>query len=71
LGRPAMRLVQARHWLRDAVDPPTLTVQVRSFLQRAPNAGAIRADLADGMLALPAWMQDLLKPIVSPETEAE
>ena len=70
-GRPAMRLVQALHWLRDAVDPPTLTAQVRSFLQRAPNAGAMRADLADGMLALPAWMQDLLKPIVSPETEAE
>jgi hypothetical protein len=70
-GRPAMRLVQALHWLRDAVDPPTLNAQVRSFLRRAPNADAIRADLADGMLALPAWMQDLLKPIVGGGTEAE
>lgn len=70
-GRPAMRLVQALHWLRDTTDPTTLNAQVRALLKRAPNADAIRADLADGMLTLPAWMQDLLKPIVSPVSQAE
>lgn len=66
-GRPAMRLVQALHWLRDAVDPTTLNAQVRSFLRRAPDADLLRADLADGMHTLPAWMQQLLVPIVAPE----
>ncbi|QNM83296.1 hypothetical protein H8M03_02830 [Sphingomonas sabuli] len=64
-GRPAMRLVQALHWLRDATDIPTLSAQIRALLKRAPNADQIIADLADGMMTLPAWMQDLLKPIVS------
>jgi hypothetical protein len=63
-GRPAMRLVQALHWLRDATDPPTLNAQVRALLRKMPNADQIRADLTDGMATLPAWMQDLLKPVV-------
>ncbi len=68
-GRPAMRLVQAMHWLRDAVDQPTLTAQVRAFLRRARNAEDLKADLADGMLTLPAWMQDILRPIISQEVQ--
>ena len=64
-GRPAMRLVQALHWLRDATDPQTLNAQVRALLERVPNPDQIRADLADGMTTLPVWMQDLLKPITS------
>lgn len=64
-GRPAMRLVQALHWLNDATDPSTLNAQVRALLKRLPNGDQIVADLADGMTTLPAWMQDLLKPIVS------
>ena len=69
-GRPAMRLVQAMHWLRDAVDQPTLTAQVRAFLKRAKNGDDIKADLVDGMRTLPAWMQDLLRPIVIPEIKS-
>jgi hypothetical protein len=65
-GRPAMRLVQALHWLRDTTDLPTLAVQVRALLRRLPDADAVRADLADGMPTLPAWMQDLLRPLISP-----
>lgn len=65
-GRPAMRLVQALHWLRDTTDPATLSAKVRALLRRLPQADQIRADLADGMATLPAWMQDLLKPIVNP-----
>ncbi|MDP9424298.1 MAG: DUF6088 family protein [Pseudomonadota bacterium] len=69
-GRPAMRLVQALHWLRDTTDLPTLSAQVRALLRRLPQADQVRADLADGMPTLPAWMQDLLRPIVNPEAQA-
>lgn len=69
-GRPAMRLVQALHWLRDTTELPTLSAQVRALLRRLPQADQIRADLADGMPTLPAWMQDLLRPIVSSEAQA-
>lgn len=64
-GRPAMRLVQALHWLRDATDIATLNAQVRALLKRLPNADQIRNDLNDGMTTLPVWMQDILKPLTS------
>lgn len=70
-GRPAMRLVQALHWLRDTTDPQTLSAQVRALLRRMPQADDVRADLADGLPTLPAWMQDLLRPIVSPEAATQ
>jgi hypothetical protein len=63
-GRPGMRLVQALYWLKDTTDLPTLQAQVRALLRRLPDADALRADLADGMGTLPAWMQDLLRPLV-------
>lgn len=63
-GRPAMRLVQALHWLRDTADMPTLAAQVRALFRRLPDADAVRTDLADGMPSLPAWMQDLLRPLI-------
>ena len=69
-GRPAMRLVQALHWLRDAVDPPTLNAQVRALLKRIPDPQPILDDLADGMATLPSWMQDLLRPILDRHTLA-
>jgi len=70
-GRPAMRVVQALHWLRDATDLPTLSAQVSALLKRIPDPQPILDDLADGMATLPAWMQDLLKPIVAKRTQAE
>ena len=69
-GRPAMRLVQALHWLRDTTDLQTLSAQVRALLRRLPDADQVRTDLADGLPTLPAWMQDLLRPIVNPEAQA-
>ncbi len=66
-GRPAMRLVQALHWLKDTTDLPTLSAQVRALLRRLPQADEVRADLADGMPTLPAWMQDFLRPLIGPE----
>jgi hypothetical protein len=69
-GRPAMRLVQALHWLKDTTDLPTLSAQLGAQLSRLPNADAVRSDLADGMPALPAWMQDLLRPLIGAEPKA-
>ena len=70
-GRPAMCLIQALHWLRDTTDLQTLSAQVRALLRRTPDADRLRADLADGLPTLPAWMQDLLRPIVSPEAKPQ
>lgn len=67
-GRPAMRLVQALHWLRDAVDPAALDRQVRALFARIPDPKPILDDLAEGLATLPAWMQDLLRPILDGRT---
>lgn len=67
-GRPAMRIVQALHWLRDTMSAED-TGQWRQHLATLlgnPAHGAVwRADLADGMPTLPAWMQELLRPLLS------
>jgi hypothetical protein len=68
-GRPAMRLVQALHWLRDTFGDPddlaTLHARIDALLHRGPNAATLRGDLADGMATLPAWMQELLRPMIA------
>ncbi|MCV9938207.1 DUF6088 family protein [Boseaceae bacterium BT-24-1] len=68
-GRPAMRLVQALHWLRDMIEREDERDVLRQRLQRLlddPDQGeGLRADLAEGLSTLPAWMQVLLKPMLS------
>jgi hypothetical protein len=72
LGRPPGHARRsALHWLRDATDLPTPSAQARALLKRIPDPQPILDDLADGMATLPAWMQDLLKPIVAKRTLAE
>lgn len=69
-GRPAMRVVQALHWLRDTMsgDEDGQWHQRLANLLTDPVHGAdLRADLADGMTTLPAWMQELLQPLVADE----
>jgi hypothetical protein len=66
-GRPAMRLVQALHWLRDAADDddgPSLRDKVRALLNDPARGAQLRADLNDGLTTLPAWMQDMLQPLL-------
>lgn len=70
-GRPAMRIVQALHWLRDTMpgDDDGQWHQRLAILLADPVHGAgLRADLSDGMTTLPAWMQDILRPLVVDET---
>jgi hypothetical protein len=76
-GRPAMRFVQALHWLRDML--PSDDGQIRSRLVsilRDPDHGqAIRDDLRAGLSALPEWMRaivrDLLRKAENEEPLAE
>lgn len=69
-SRPAMRVVQALHWLRDLIDDrPEAAEDVRRRLLRlldAPGSGpALREDLSEGLSTLPAWMQAFLRPLLS------
>lgn len=67
-GRPAMRVVQALHWLRDLLVREGESDQVRRKLGKLfddPTAGALlKADLTAGMTALPTWMRAFLKPLI-------
>lgn len=67
-GRPAMRIVQALHWLRDTMstdDTRQWRERLAILLGNPTHGAALRADLAEGLPTLPAWMQDLLRPLVS------
>ena len=65
-GRPAMRVVQALHWLKDKIpaDGPQLRKRLGRILADPAHGAAIVQDLQDGLGALPAWMQDFLRPLL-------
>jgi hypothetical protein len=73
-GRPAMRVVQALHWLRDLLVRKGESDQVKRKLAKLfedPTAGqSLKADLTAGMTALPTWMWVFLKPLIDGDTEA-
>lgn len=73
-GRPAMRIVQALHWLRDttadAEEDRFIRHRLQQLLWRKPDGVRLRKDLHDGMSALPAWMQDYLRTILTAEPKA-
>jgi len=68
-GRPAMRVVQALHWLREALTDPDdrrrILGRLRAIFADPDQGRAIVTDLTDGLPALPAWMQDLLRPLLA------
>lgn len=70
-GRPAMRLVQALHWLRDLLAREGESDRVKRKLAKLfddPKVGPpLKADLTAGMAALPTWMWVFLKPLVEGE----
>lgn len=72
-GRPAMRVVQALHWLRDTMqgdDDGRWHQRLASLLADPVHGADLRDDLADGMTTLPAWMQDMLRPLIADEASA-
>ena len=67
--RPAMRVVQALHWLQDMLTQDSERQRVQKVLRRIladPRHGqAIRNDLRAGLSALPIWMQEFLRGLLS------
>ncbi len=72
-GRPAMRVVQALHWLHDVLtneeERARVTAVLRRLLADPAHGPAIRADLRDGLSALPIWMQKFVRPLVLDKAE--
>lgn len=67
-GRPAMRIVQALHWLRDTMgrvdDDAILSRRLNTILHDPEDGQALREDLLEGLSTLPTWMQNLLRPML-------
>lgn len=65
--RPAMRIVQALHWLKDGIKQkdPAAQADIKATLSKIfsdPKAGAsIQRDLQKDLSHLPAWMHPVLK----------
>ena len=66
--RPAMRMVQALHWMQDMLSRDDERQRIRAALRRIfadPRHGqAIRDDLEAGFSALPIWMQEFLRDLL-------
>lgn len=65
-GRPAMRVVQALHWMKDVSgdNDSTVTNRLLGVLRAPPRGEAIQADLRSGMQTLPAWMQPIVRQLL-------
>lgn len=72
-GRPAMRVVQALHWLHESLDDEDERARIAARLRALfadPSYGkTLRADLRAGLPTLPIWMQEFVRSLVSDESE--
>ncbi len=68
-GRPAMRVVQALHWLKDllATDRDRILERLSKILADPTHGLAIREDLRAGLKTLPAWMQRIVRELLDPD----
>lgn len=66
--RPAMRVVQALHWLKDILTQDSERQRVQAALGRIlvdhQHGQAIRDDLHAGLSAMPIWMQEFLRGLL-------
>ncbi|MFJ1213589.1 DUF6088 family protein [Burkholderia pyrrocinia] len=64
-GRPAMRVVQALHWLKDTLpgDGDRVRARLKSVLADPKHGRVIAHDLAQGFAHLPTWMQEFLRSV--------
>lgn len=65
-GHPAMRFVQALHWLSDMLpsDDGSLRKRLVSILKDADHGQAIQDDLRSGLSALPEWMRMIVRDLL-------
>lgn len=68
--RPAMRVVQALYWMQDMLAQDNERDRVgdvlRSLFADPKHGKAIRNDLRAGLSALPIWMQEFLRDLITP-----
>jgi hypothetical protein len=71
-GRPAMRVVQALHWLKDLL-PQQKSEVVRQLTRvlAAPAGMDIRDDLRKGFSSLPTWMQPIVRELIAAPDKRE
>ncbi len=71
-GRPAMRVVQALHWLKDVLpnDRQRILGKLTALLSQPFHGDALRKDLMVGFGTLPAWMQELVRELPGCDTRA-
>lgn len=72
-GRPAMRVVQALHWLHDAGGETDQAVakRLRTIFSDPNHGERIVKDLRENMLTLPQWMQNILRETMPKTSSAE
>ena len=63
-GRPAMRVVQALHWLRAALADPDdrhrILIQLQTLIDQPGTGNEIGSDLREGLSTLPGWMRETI-----------
>jgi predicted ABC-type ATPase len=66
-GRPAMRIVQALHWLKDTLpsDRDRIMSQLAALLAHDQHGRRLRSDLRSGLAVLPGWMHALVRDLLS------
>ncbi len=65
-GRPAMRLVQALHWLHDVLpsDRDAILGRLRNLIVHDAQGAVIAQDLRAGLAAMPIWMQSIVRALL-------
>lgn len=72
-GRPAMRIVQALHWLKDtlAMDRDRITSRLSAILADPRYGKVLRDDLRAGLATLPAWMQGIVRELLDSDSGSD
>jgi hypothetical protein len=72
-GRPAMRVVQALHWLHDAGGDtdPAVAKRLHTIFTDPDHGADIVDDLRGDMLTLPLWMQRILRDAIPATSPAD
>jgi len=72
-GRPAMRIVQALHWLKDTIgtDRDRIVARLSSILADPKHGKVLRDDLRAGLHTLPAWMQEIVRELLEADRERQ
>ena len=70
-GHPAMRFVQALHWLRDMLtsDDGHIMKRLVAILKNTDHGQAIQQDLHSGLSALPDWMRVIVRDLLQQANE--